>query len=108
MRIEHFSLAERHGRTAALAMLGREPEVADVPFFWSAHHDVTLNYTGHAEKFDRVVVSGNLDARDATVGYLEGDRVRAVVTVNRDKQGLLAEHAFERGDQGALQALIRG
>jgi NADPH-dependent 2,4-dienoyl-CoA reductase/sulfur reductase-like enzyme/nitrite reductase/ring-hydroxylating ferredoxin subunit len=106
VRIEHIAVAERQGRTAALAMLGRAPAIRDVPFFWSAHHDVTLSYIGHAEKFDRVVVSGSLTARDATVGYVEGSRVRAVVTINRDRVGLLAEKAFERGDQPALLDLL--
>ncbi len=105
VRIEHFSVAERHGRTAALSMLARSPEVKDIPFFWSAHHDVTLSYVGHAEKFDRVVVGGSLDGRDATIGYLDGERVKAIVTVNRDKQGLFAERAFEQGDQAALREL---
>lgn len=106
VRIEHISVAERQGRTAALAMLGRTPRVVDVPFFWSAHHDVTLSYVGHAERFDRVVVSGSLDARDATVAYLDGDRVRAVLTIGRDAASLAAERAFETGDQAALRALV--
>jgi NADPH-dependent 2,4-dienoyl-CoA reductase/sulfur reductase-like enzyme/nitrite reductase/ring-hydroxylating ferredoxin subunit len=106
VRIEHFSVAVRQGRTAALSLLGREPQVRDVPFFWSAHHDVTLSYVGHAERFDRVVIQGKLTDRDALVGYFDGDHVRAVITVNRDAQGLLAEHAFETGDQSALKRLL--
>jgi NADPH-dependent 2,4-dienoyl-CoA reductase/sulfur reductase-like enzyme/nitrite reductase/ring-hydroxylating ferredoxin subunit len=106
VRIEHIAVAERQGRTAALAILGRAPAFRDVPFFWSAHHEVTLSYVGHAEKFDRVVVSGSLEGRDAAVGYLDGDRVRAVVTVNRDRAGLLAERALEKGDQPALTGLL--
>ncbi len=106
VRIEHFAVAERHGRTAAFAILGRTPPIRDVPFFWSAHHDVTLSYVGHAERFDRVAVNGNLTARDATVGYLDRDVVRAVLTVNRDPMSLRAERAFEVGDQGALRGLV--
>jgi NADPH-dependent 2,4-dienoyl-CoA reductase/sulfur reductase-like enzyme/nitrite reductase/ring-hydroxylating ferredoxin subunit len=106
VRIEHISVAERQGRTAALAILDRSPAIRDVPFFWSAHHDVTLSYVGHAEKFDRVVVSGSLRDRDATIGYLDRDRVRAVVTINRDRVGLQAERAFELGDQASLRALL--
>jgi len=107
VRIEHFAVAERQGRSAALAILGRAPAVRDVPFFWSAHHDVTLSYVGHAERFDRVAVAGSLDARDATVGYFDGERIRAIVTVNRDAVGLRAEHAFETDDQAALREMLR-
>ncbi len=108
VRIEHMAVAERQGRTAALAILGLVPRVRDVPFFWSVHHDVTLSYVGHAERFDRVIIDGSLDARDAIVGYVDGNRVRAVVTVNRDRAGLLAERAFETGDRAALLELLGG
>lgn len=106
VRIEHFSVAERQGRSAALAMLGRSTELRDVPSFWSAHHDVTLSYVGHAEKFDRVVIRGSLDGRDATIGYFDGEHVRAVVTLNRDAVGLRAERAFETRDQETLRGLF--
>ena len=106
VRIEHFSIAERQGRAAAFAMLGRTLEMRDVPFFWSAHHDVTISYVGHAERFDRVVVKGDLDQRDAVIGYFEGDRVRAIATINRDATSLRAEQAFEEEDQTTLRSLL--
>ncbi len=106
VRIEHFSVAERQGRAAAYAMLGRQLEIRDVPFFWSAHHDVTISYIGHAERFDRVAIAGSLDARDATIGYLDGDRVRAIATINRDAVSLRAEQAFEENDQATLKSLL--
>ena len=77
-----------------------------MPFFWSAHHDVTISYVGHAEKLDRIVVAGSLESRDATIGYFEGKHVRAIATINRDAAGLRAEHAFEEDDQDALRALL--
>ena len=106
VRIEHFSVAERQGRAAVFSMLKRTLEIRDVPFFWSAHHDVTISYVGHAERFDEVVVKGDLDGRDAVIGYLEGGRVRAIATINRDATSLRAEHAFEEEDQAALRSLL--
>jgi apoptosis-inducing factor 3 len=106
VRIEHFSTAERQGRAAAFAMLKRSLEIRDVPFFWSAHHDVTINYVGHAERFDKVVVKGDLEARDAVIGYLDGERVRAIATINRDATSLRAEHAFEEQNQSTLRSLL--
>ncbi|HEX4516367.1 MAG TPA: FAD-dependent oxidoreductase [Polyangiaceae bacterium] len=106
VRIEHFSVAERQGRSAAFAMLKRSVDVRDVPFFWSAHHDVTISYVGHAERFDEVVVKGDLEARDAVIGYLEGERVRAIATINRDATSLRAEQAFEQQNQSTLRSLL--
>jgi NADPH-dependent 2,4-dienoyl-CoA reductase/sulfur reductase-like enzyme/nitrite reductase/ring-hydroxylating ferredoxin subunit len=105
VRIEHWQVAVRHGQAAARSMIGMPAGVLDVPFFWSQHHDVTIGYVGHAEKFDRAEVKGDLDARDAHILYRDGGRVRAVATLNRDKVGLDAEAAFQRGDQAALEKL---
>ncbi len=79
VRIEHWQVAVRQGQAAARSMLGLGPR-REVPFFWSQHHDVTLGYVGHAERFDRAEVVGGLDARDAHVVYRDGGTVRAVLT----------------------------
>ena len=42
------------GPVAALNMLGRREEFDAVPFFWSQHYDVPINYVGHAESWDEL------------------------------------------------------
>jgi apoptosis-inducing factor 3 len=106
-RIEHWVVAERHGQAAARAMLGQSTTFRDVPFFWSAHHDVTLSYVGHAPKWDQVTVYGSLEKRDATVVYEKERTIVAVATINRDAVSLAVEAALERGDQDAVSKLAR-
>jgi NADPH-dependent 2,4-dienoyl-CoA reductase/sulfur reductase-like enzyme/nitrite reductase/ring-hydroxylating ferredoxin subunit len=106
VRIEHWQVAVRHGQAVARAMLGRKTKVVDVPFFWSQHHDVTIGYVGHAERFDKAEVHGDLDARDAHVVYREGPRVRAVATIGRDKLALEVEAALAHGDRAALEKVV--
>jgi 3-phenylpropionate/trans-cinnamate dioxygenase ferredoxin reductase subunit len=96
IRIEHWVAAERQGQTAARNILGAGERFAAVPFFWSAHHDLTLRYIGHAESWDAVEIEGDLDARDAAVSFRAGGRTLAMVTVGRDRALLEAEVALER------------
>jgi NADPH-dependent 2,4-dienoyl-CoA reductase/sulfur reductase-like enzyme/nitrite reductase/ring-hydroxylating ferredoxin subunit len=96
IRVEHWVVAERQGQTAALNMLGqREPFIA-VPFFWSQHYDVPINYVGHAEKWDDLTIEGDIAAKDCLLKYKRAGRVLAVASIFRDTESLRAELAMER------------
>jgi NADPH-dependent 2,4-dienoyl-CoA reductase/sulfur reductase-like enzyme/nitrite reductase/ring-hydroxylating ferredoxin subunit len=107
VRIEHWAVAQRMGRVAALNMMGRRTPFTSAPFFWSVHYDVQLNYVGHAESWDHADVHGGLAARDATIAYRRGGKTLAVATIGRDRVSLDAELALERGDEAALEAFGR-
>ena len=106
IRIEHWVVAERQGQTAARNLLGRNEPFDSVPFFWSAHYDVTINYVGHGGRWDSDHVSGDLDARDATITYRADGRIVAVATVSRDLDSLRAEAAMERNDEPGLERIV--
>jgi apoptosis-inducing factor 3 len=94
IRVEHWVVAERQGQAAARNILGyREPFDA-VPFFWSQHFDVTINYVGHAERWDTVEIDGTFE-RDCAVRYKRADRTLAVATISRDLLSLQTELAME-------------
>lgn len=95
VRIEHWVVAQRHGQAVARALLGMPAAPVPTPFFWSAHYDVTINYVGHAERWDRSEIDGDLSKRDAAVHYYLNDRLMAVATVGRDRYALEVAHRFE-------------
>jgi apoptosis-inducing factor 3 len=96
IRVEHWVVAERQGQTAAFNMLGRREPFDAVPFFWSQHYDVPINYVGHAEKWDDLAVEGDIAGKDGLVRMRRAGRTLAVASVFRDLQSLEAEVSLER------------
>ena len=112
IRVEHWVVAERQGQRAAQNMLAgaaARKRFEAVPFFWSRHYDLQIQYVGHAEKWDKIDISGDLGAHDATVAYRAGGRTLAVATTggSRDLASLQAEVALEQGAEGEIEALLR-
>ena len=110
-RGRHRALARRaHAATASASSIGSSHSVrvrprratssalvsaiAQVPFFWSAHYDVSINYVGHAEKWDRGSRSmATLRKQDVAVRFIRGGKADALATIFRDDESL----RFEQG-----------
>jgi len=99
IRVEHWVVAERQGQTAARNMMGLHEPFYAVPFFWSQHYDVPINYVGHAEKWDEIAIDGDVKGRDCVLRYKSGGRVLAVASIYRDVDSLKAELAMERSEK---------
>ena len=99
IRVEHWVHAQRQGHAAARNMVGVGYPYDDVPFFWSAHYDVSINYVGHAEQWDETVVDGDPFAKDVAVRFRRGGRTLAVASIFRDVESLEAEVSMERERQ---------
>jgi NADPH-dependent 2,4-dienoyl-CoA reductase/sulfur reductase-like enzyme/nitrite reductase/ring-hydroxylating ferredoxin subunit len=96
IRVEHWVVAERQGQTAARNMLGQREPFDAVPFFWSQHYDVPINYVGHAEAWDEIAIDGDIAAKDCLLRYKSKGRVLAVASIYRDLASLQAELEMER------------
>ena len=94
IRVEHWVVAQRMGQAAARNILGQKQPFEAVPFFWSAHYDVAVNYLGHAERWDQIEIDGELAKRDFHARFVKDGKTLAHVTVGRDLESLKAEAAW--------------
>jgi apoptosis-inducing factor 3 len=76
-------------------MLGRRERFTAVPFFWTQHYDVSVDYVGHASTWDRVDQEGDPEARDAAFRFRTGTRTLAVATIFRGRESLVSELAMQ-------------
>jgi NADPH-dependent 2,4-dienoyl-CoA reductase/sulfur reductase-like enzyme len=95
LRIEHWVVAERQGQAAALNMLGGREAFVQVPFFWSQHYDVPINYVGHAGAWEEIEINGDIKKKDCLLRFKQNGRVAAVASIFRDLESLQAEVVME-------------
>jgi apoptosis-inducing factor 3 len=93
-------VAERQGQCAARNMIGLRERYADVPFFWSQHYDVQINYVGHATDWDAIEIEGEIARRECLLRYRKSGELRAVSSINRDIENLRAEKFMETRSVG--------
>ena len=83
VRVEHWANALNQGPAAARAMLGRTEPFERLPYFFSDQYDVGMEYSGLADPDARIVVRGDLAAREAVVFWLGDDgAVTAGMNIN--------------------------
>ena len=106
LRLEHWDVAFNHGKTAALAMLGRDVVHDVVPYFFSDLADwVSLEYVGPGS--GELVLRGSLDDGEFSGFWLEGGRVTAA-HLGRALGRPRARAALHRRGRGAGPRGARG
>ena len=95
IRVEHWRVAEQHGRVAALNMLGRRVRYEAVPVFWTIQYLKRLDYIGHAADWDDIVVHGDLEKPEFLAYYVKDGRVAAAVGLDRDQDTAALVELFE-------------
>jgi len=108
VRVEHHDTAVRHGRVAARNMAGQREPFADVHWFWSDQYDHTISSAGLIPGSDgpgELVIRGSLEQRSFSAFSLDGDRVRAVISLNRPRDVLDARRLIARNHSATAAQL---
>lgn len=83
VRVEHWANALNQPAVAAAAMLGREASYDELPYFYTDQYDLGMEYIGLAERYDELVVRGDLAGREFIAFWLDDSRrILAGMNVN--------------------------
>lgn len=95
VRLESVQNAVDQARCVAAKLTGETAPYRSVPWFWSDQFHAKLQIAGLANGYDRTVVSGEPGA--FSVFCFQGERLRAVESVNRPADHLAARRLFAAG-----------
>ncbi|BEU21172.1 FAD-dependent oxidoreductase [Paraburkholderia terrae] len=90
IRLESWANAQNQAIATARAALGLESSYEEIPWFWSDQYGVNLQILGDVSPHANLIVRGNIDARRATLFFLDGSTLRGVVAINSARDLKLA------------------
>lgn len=82
VRVEHWSTALNQGSTAGRNAVGAAEIYDRLPYFFSDQYDLGLEYVGHHQRGDALVVRGDLDRRGFIAFWHRDGRTTAAMNVN--------------------------
>lgn len=96
LRVEHYDNALGQGAVAARTVLGIEQPFTDPHWFWSEQYEHDLQYAGHVDRWDELVVRGSVEERDAVAFYLRDGVLEAAFGINRGRDVRIAKRLIAR------------
>ncbi|KAJ1534540.1 hypothetical protein HK096_003745 [Nowakowskiella sp. JEL0078] len=91
VRVEHWNIAQNHGRLAAsniaaLATSGAVTPFKKVPYFWTSFLGKSVRYAGHAHSFDDVIIEGSINPENLgfVAFFVKDDKVLAIASLAKD------------------------
>ena len=82
--MEHWRLAQQHGRIAAKNMAGQEAQFYSMPFFWTTQFGVSLRYVGCVKDWNEIIFQGSTSTRKFVAFYVKQGEVLAVAGCGQD------------------------
>jgi 3-phenylpropionate/trans-cinnamate dioxygenase ferredoxin reductase component len=88
MRVEHWDVALHQPEVIAANVLGADEVYDPVPYFWSEQFGRMVQYVGHHGGADSLLWRGDPAESTWSVCWLAGDRLAAILTVDRPRDML--------------------
>lgn len=98
VRIEHWRVAEQHGRVAAANMAGRNEPYEGIPYFWTEQLGTAFEYVGYAPNWDEIILQGDVNKPEFLAFYIENNGMMAAAGSARDRE-IAALHELMRLDR---------
>jgi 3-phenylpropionate/trans-cinnamate dioxygenase ferredoxin reductase component len=109
VRVEHWANAKDQGEHVAGNLLGADAAYEKRPFFFSDQYDLGCEYRGLADPArDRLVVRGDLEAREFIAFWLRDGAVAAALNVNVWDDGDALQDLVDSGRPVEPDALVSG
>jgi NADPH-dependent 2,4-dienoyl-CoA reductase/sulfur reductase-like enzyme len=108
MRLEHYDVAVKHGKTAGANMAGERRSFSDLPYFFSFMFEMNINVYGDMSARERTIRRGSLTSEKGFFQfYLAGDRVVAFLSMNKGRDEInLAKRIILSGKLISDSALL--
>jgi 3-phenylpropionate/trans-cinnamate dioxygenase ferredoxin reductase component len=107
VRVEHWDNAKEQGKHVATNLLGAAEPYEKRPFFFSDQYDLGCEYRGLADPaHDRLVIRGDLSAKDFTAFWLRDGAVAAAMNVNQWDDGDALQELVDFGRTVTDEELI--
>ncbi|QKW35195.1 oxidoreductase [Actinomadura sp. NAK00032] len=95
--VEHWDTALNAPETAAAALLGADARYDAAPYFWSEQFGRMVQYAGSHAASERLVHRGDPAGRKWAAVWLTGDRLDAILTVDRPRDLVQARRVIAAG-----------
>jgi NADPH-dependent 2,4-dienoyl-CoA reductase/sulfur reductase-like enzyme len=107
VRVEHWANAKDQGEHVAANLLGEQAPYEKRPFFFSDQYDLGCEYRGLADPTrDRVIVRGDLAAREFIGFWLRDGAVAAALNVNSWDDGDALQDLVDSGRKVEPEQLV--
>jgi 3-phenylpropionate/trans-cinnamate dioxygenase ferredoxin reductase subunit len=82
LRVEHWDNAIRQGRAVAKVLLGQDVAYDWQPYFYTDQYDVGMEYVGHSQPWNDVLLRGDTRSGEFVAFWLDGQKLTAGMNVN--------------------------